>query len=678
MLFTLFRLHFEARSPSPSSNFEYKSLAYIELPDRDNSTATNSGMGHAPGNYQPFGASELRLGRLPSASEYRDEALSFSTLPTSQFVLKPSSNSAMELSEQQHSLLMQNATFEPYSWSWVRNVRLNPLHVRRTTDHGSSVSSGSGAGVVGGNYHPHPSSAPTNYHHQISGPVGGNVASSSPHHHPQQLLQGSLSSTSEPRDISRSSLSVTSSKTIILSNAPVSHAPPTATPTPSTATSSTNSAAPALKTTPVMVPSRNVSQSQLQAQQLAAVRRAGLSTKPLPNNVLLVQQRHDQAFQPQGLPSATKLSVKKEGDSKGKVPDGTNKAVEKTAAAPPPSQVPAAATQGESTLPNGGQSLSAESANLNPPSGTKLPVKAGELRSVAGEPMNTTSPTSGTPRKTPESTTNSQSNIEKLKSSDSKSSLKKVEDDDAKKSLSAWMVSKPTSSILQLSRLRKRKREEQQNDDDESSSPNTKIRRTKIASAEAALLIASQFAKQIVKKEETSQLLTVTQAFNPAVVGIAGTARNVASVTPLSTVGLPISTVATATASAISHNITKIPLSVATASNSPAMQTAAAKLLTLDSIQPLPNQQAQTQQQQAVVAVAAAVNSVSDGVGTGGHLAGVIGQDKKAIVNAVSASGQAQALSTNLAVRRTSTGTNGTNSYQEMYRTERMKQALAG
>ena len=66
-----------------------------------------------------------------------------------------------------------------------------------------------------------------------------------------------------------------------------------------------------------------------------------------------------------------------------------------------------------------------------------------------------------------------------------------------------------------------------------------------------------------------------------------------------------------------------------------------------------------------------------------GHLAGAVaGQDKKAVVNAVSASGQAQALpATNLAMRRSSTGTNGTNgtnSYQEIFHTERVQQALAG
>ena len=163
----------------------------------------------------------------------------------------------------------------------------------------------------------------------------------------------------------------------------------------------------------------------------------------------------------------------------------------------------------------------------------------------------------------------------------------------------------------------------------------------------------------------------MTHALNSAVVGIAG-ARNAAT---LSTAGLPIST---ADVSAVSHNITKIPLSVATTPSLPTMQNAAAKLLSLDSIQPLQSQQAQQQQQAIAAAAATIMNSVPDGV-SGGHLAGtVVGQDKKAVVNAVSASGQAQALSMNLAVRRSSTGTNGTNSYQEIYHTERVKQALAG
>ena len=631
-----------------------------------------SGMGHAPGNYQPISTSELRLGCLPSSSEYREEALSFSTLPTSQFALKPSS-SDMDLSDQQHSLLVHNrscidALLEPYSWSWVQNARLNPLHLRRTIDHGSSTSgggAGSSSSSGGGGGHPHPSSAPTNYH---GGTGGSSVVSSSPHHH--QPVQGSLSSANEPRDISRSSLSVTSSKTIILSNAPVSHAPPTTKPTPSTAsastTSTTASTTSASKTTPVAVPSKGVAsqltnQSQMQAQQLATARRATKSS----SNASPAQQRQDGTSQPhQGQPS-TKPSAKKEDKMKH---DSNNKVIEKKTAIPPGQKSEGATTKSRSPSASRGQSSTAESAVLNPPSTTgdsTAPMKAGELKSATsgvGEPMDT-SPSSGTPKKASESTANSQSNAEKLKSGESKNSVKKVEDGESSKALSAWMINKPAASILQLSRPRKRKREEKKSDGE--SSPKTKIQRTLVASAEAALLITSQFARQIVKKEETAQPLTVTHALNSAVVGIAG-ARNAAT---FSTAGMPIST---ADVSAVSHNITKIPLSVAT---TPVMQNAAAKLLSLDSIQPLQSQQAQ-QQQQAVAATI--MNSVPDGV-SGGHLAGtIVGQDKKAVVNAVSASGQAQALSTNLAVRRSSTGTNGTNSYQEIYHTERMKQALAG
>lgn len=700
-----FRLHFEARSPSPSSNFDYQTLPYIEHSDHTLPAAIGV-MGHAPGNYQPISASELRLGRLPSSSEYREEALSFSTLPTSQFVLKPSSL-AMDLTDQQHSLLMHNrscvdATLEPYSWSWVRNARLNPLHLRRTTDHGSSGGgtggSSSSSGGVGGNYHPHPSAAPTNYHHQIVGSGSGNVASSSPHFHHHQHAQGGLSSANEPRDISRSSLSVTSSKTIILSNAPVSHAPPTATPTPSTAssssstTSATASTASVAKTTPVVVPSKGVtsqpvatSQSQLHAQQLSTARRAGLSNKSASssssssNNALLAQQQHqrqDATSQPMGQTLTTKVSTKRE-DSRVKQQESSpnSKAVEKkTVAAASPDQKSIAGTQSGSPSLSGGQNSTAESAVSTPSRASGgTATKTSESKSAAdgaGEPMDTSSPSSsGTPRKTSESAINSQSNAEKLKSSDTKNSVKKaVEDGESSKALSAWMVGKPAASILQLSCPRKREREEEKNDNE--SSPKTKIRRTLVASAEAALLIASQFAQQVVKKEETVQPLTVTHALNSAVMGIAG-ARNAAAA--LSTAGLPMPG-----ADVISHNITKIPLSLAaaTASNLPAMQTAAAKLLALDPIQPLQNQV--QQQPQAVVPVAPIVNSVPDGVG--GHLAAaVVGQEKKAVVNAVSASGQAQALpATNLAMRRSSAGTNGTNSYQEILHSERVKQALAG
>ena len=721
-------MHFEARSPSPSSNFDYQTLPYIEHPDHTLPTAAMGSMGHTPGNYQPISASELRLGRLPSSSEYREEALSFSTLPTSQFVLKPSSYSAMDLSDQQHSLLTHNrlcvdAMLEPYSWSWVRNAHLNPLHLRRTatTDHGSS-SSGGGPGAIGSgststgvgdNYHPHPSSsAPTNYHHQIGssgvggGGSSGNVAPSSPHYH-HQHAQGGLPSANEPRDISRSSLSVTSSKTIILSNAPVSHAPPTATPTPSTAsggsaTSATASTASMSKTTPVVVPSKVAagSQAQLQAQQLAIARRVGLSSKSS-NSALSAQQ-------PRGQPlTTTKISAKKE-ENRAKQQDGSgnSKAGEKKLTTPPSQKSVAAAQKSRSLSLSGDQSSTTESAASSPSrttSGSDGAVKASEPKSATSdgvvEPMDTSSSSLSGPRKTSESsTTDSQLNAEKLKPSESRSSSVKkvVEDGESSKALSAWMVGKPAASILQLSRPRKREHEREKNDDndDDNNPPKTKVRRTLVASAEAALLISTQFAQQIVKKEETAQPLTVTHALNSAVMGIAG-ARNVAAAAAgLSTAGLPMST-----ADAISHNITKIPLNLtaATASNLPlpAVQNAA-KLLALDTIQPLQqNQQIQQQQQHTAVmpAVVSApvpvVNSVPDGIG--GHLAGALiggggGQEKKAaatVVNAVSASGQAQALppptvATNLAVRRSSTGTNGTNSYQEIFHTERVKQALAG
>lgn len=718
-----FRLHFEARSPSPSSNFDYQTLPYIEHADHTLPAAAMGGMGRgAPANYQPIGASELRLGRLPSSSEYREEAFSFSTLPTSQFVLKPSSL-AVDLGDQQHSLLMHNgscidATLEPYSWSWVRNAHVNPLHLRRTTtDHGSSGGGVGGGGAstgVGGNYHPLPSSAPLNYHHQIGASGGGgsgsNVTSSSPHYHHHQHALGSLPSANEPRDISRSSLSVTNSKTIILSNAPVSHAPPTATPTPSTASgsSTTNasaSTASVSKTTPVVVPSKAAggNQSQLQAQQLATARKGGLSSKSSPNNALLAQQRQDRTSQqPQGQPSPpTKGASTKKEESKTKQQDGGSNKVHEKKSATPPTQKSVTTTQKSGSLSSsGGQSSTADSAVSTPPKTTiggvsdASPVK-GDSATTDGavEPMDTSSPSlSGPPRKTSESAaTNSQLNGEKLKSSESRSSVKKAVEDggESSKAVSVWMVGKPSASILQLSRpRRKREQEEEKNDDDDDSSPpKTKVRRTLVASAEAALLISSQFAQQIVKKEDTtSQPLTVTHALNSAVMGIAG-ARNaaVATAAALSTAGLPMST-----ADAISHNITKIPLSLAaTASSLPAMQTAAKQLLALDAIQPLQqqNQQIQHQQQPAVVppapTPAPVVNSVPDGIG--GHLVGaLVGQDKKAtaVVNAVSASGQAQALppqpATNLAVRRSSAGTNGTNSYQEIFHTERVKQALAG
>ena len=647
------RLHFQARSPSPSSKFEFQPLHFIEPPDHNGPAGAN--MGRVP---QPISASELRLGRLPSSSDYREEALSFSSLPTSQFALKPST-SDVELSDQQHSLLTQrafvDATLEPYSWSWVQNARLNPLQVGsfwRTSDHVSSNISGNSSSANASNVpYPHPSAVPSNYH-PIGVPgtsVGGSgIASSSMCNQQQLNIPGSSSSSSsEPRDISRSSLSVTNSKTIILSNAPVSHAQSTSSNTASAAAPATKTASGAAvvsKPSPVPPPVPNAKgvtaqsaksqQQQPQQPLLPSPGRAGLGSKSSLNQSP-AQQQQDVVpqRQRQGQPS-TKPGKKENKEKQDKVVETKT-----------PNQSESANQAGRSGSSVGDQSSTkvAESAvtNPSPKTASSREGEQSKATSNAVEPMDT-SPSSATSKKS-----SVPPDVEKSNTTDSKGSLKKTEGDKSSEALSAWMMSKPAANILQLSCPHKRKRSESDSDD----SPKSKHSRTLFASADAAMLITSQFAKQMIKKEETGQPLTVTHALNSAVVGIG--ARNA-----LSTTGLPLTS-----DSPISHSLSKLQLPVVTAPSLPVTHNAA-KLLSIDSIQPL------QQHQQA------AVNSVQDG---GGHIAvASVGQEKKTVVNAVSASGQAQALPASLAVRRSSTGTNGTNSYQEIFHTERMKQALAG
>lgn len=661
----------------------------------------------APGNYQPFSASELRLSRLPSSSDGREEALSFSTLPTSQFALKPStSDMDLHLTEQQHSLFMQrtgfDVTLEPYSWSWVQNARLNPLHLgsfRRTSDYshgsGGNVSSSSNSSCSGHGSHAYLSSsaAPGNYH-PVSGStvIGSGLSSSS-----QQLPGPSSSSSSEPIDISRSSLSVTNSKTIILSNAPLSqnqsaHLPnntassTTSNPTNAATTTALKSSTPVAPPTSTPTSTKGVvggqpgttttpqSQSQLpqQQQKVAAQKRPATGTKKSSPQSTAVRQKQDataatlQQTQVAVQPSTTKSVKKEDKEKKGKVAAERKKSVMVAASGQLEGVTPSSATnhtssESESSTVN---PSSAESATVSatPPTSAATskdaePSSKGASDGATLEPMDT----SCSSKKSPE-LNSVPTKAEKPKSADSKGSsssssstlVQKSESIESSKALSAWMMSKPSVSIQQLSHPRKREHNERDGED----FPRTKNRRTLFASADAAL-ITSQFAQQAatIKKEEASiaQPLTVTHALNSAMAGLG--ASNVLS---SGAAGLPISsteisTVTAAAAAAVSQNMSKLPLSMATTPNLSVAQNSPMKL--------------QQQHQEAVV------NSIQDGVA---HLAASIGQEKKTVVNAVSASGQAQTLPGNLSVRRSSTGTNGTNSYQEIFHTERMKQALAG
>ena len=651
------------------------------------------GFGDVPGNYQPISTSELRFGRLPSASDCREEALSFSALPTSQFALKPSTLD-MGLSDQQHSLLMHRSGFdmmpEPYSWSWVQNARYNPLHLgsfKRTMDHGSGGGGGgtfSSSSSISG-VHPHPTSAPSNYH-SISGVPGGSSSGSSASSSLNQQVPGTSSSSSgslETRDISRSSLSVTNSKTIILSNAPVSHVQQNTQPPNNLASmSKTNTPLPPPTTTPtsskgtVATTANPPSQAQ-QQQQLALQRRALLGVNKPASNVLpsAANQRQDAAAsQQQQAPTPSTKTVKKEDEKQlqDKMAAVAGESNKKTTMVQSSGRADSGASPPSGSRPLMGDQNSAESvAHTKEGESPSQRVSDAGTGSAAAEPMDVSPSTN---KKQSDSTTSMSPVVDKTKSGNSRSlsssSSTKLEDGESNKALGAWMMSKPADNILQLSRPRKR---ENDNEKDNEGLPKSKHRRTLFASADAAL-ITSQFARQSMKKEETSasQPLTVTHALNSAVMGLS--ARNALSNVAA---GLPISTsdisAATTAVAAVPHGITKLPLTVAaTTPNLSVAQQNAAKLLSIESLQPLQQQQQRVQQQQSTMA---AVNSIQDGVA---HLVASAGQDKKTVVNAVSASGQAQALPASLAVRRSSTGTNGTNSYQEILHTERVKQALAG
>ena len=84
-MFSLPRCRFISRSPSPTSNFEFQSLPLIENPDPSSSPA------------DPVTTMAIfEFGGFTSDSEFPEDASSFSTLPTSQFALKPSSSSDAE------------------------------------------------------------------------------------------------------------------------------------------------------------------------------------------------------------------------------------------------------------------------------------------------------------------------------------------------------------------------------------------------------------------------------------------------------------------------------------------------------------------------------------------------------------------------------------------------------
>ncbi len=143
----------------------------------------------------------MSLRRLPSFSDYREETSTFSSLPTSHFTLRPSSFDT-ELDE------------PPTFWNW-NHPGNGPRNEKNWQRH-SSVGSSSSNSVNS----PHPSSsAPSNYGSNLYYGAHSNYSRQKSSQQVPPTVQESSAET-KVKDVSRSSLSVTDSKTIVLTNSP--------------------------------------------------------------------------------------------------------------------------------------------------------------------------------------------------------------------------------------------------------------------------------------------------------------------------------------------------------------------------------------------------------------------------------------------------------------------------
>lgn len=192
-----YSLHFLSRSPSPTSSFEFQTFPYIEHPEQ------TSGL---PGTNGPYHGT-VAFGGFTSDSDYQDEAASsFSSLPTSQFALKPSSSDVECDAE----------TLEPRSWvgskaaatmAYVMGERAVNSMRRGANDYLSQPV--------------FPEKSPSLFVPLSAQPPPSLSHNATPTSTPAQKQQ-----VVEPKDMSRASLSVTDSKTIILSNAGAARPPP--------------------------------------------------------------------------------------------------------------------------------------------------------------------------------------------------------------------------------------------------------------------------------------------------------------------------------------------------------------------------------------------------------------------------------------------------------------------
>lgn len=251
------------KSPSPTSKLQFPPLPFInQAPPYTGPTEHAQmyasdmdligGGGGEGGAYSVGGVAggEFSLRRLPSLTgDNSEETMSFSSLPTSHFTLRPSS-SGLDSEDQpttstrywphhQH----HQADLEPWNWhqpgserSWNERKRWR----KSVSEAFSGNGGGGGGGIIGGGgsrHSPAPSSYGSNlFHgtHSHSVIKHSNLMVTTAQQQQQQQVAASEQQDSKPGSsgggggglgsskdaMSRSSLSVTDSKTIVLTNAP--------------------------------------------------------------------------------------------------------------------------------------------------------------------------------------------------------------------------------------------------------------------------------------------------------------------------------------------------------------------------------------------------------------------------------------------------------------------------
>lgn len=199
--------------PSPTANSESSSLPFIKLlppPALTDSTEHAQFPPHyaVPGE-DGYTRGSFSLRRLPSFSEYREEMTTFSSLPTSHFTLRPSSSDA-ELQQSPTQFWNQTSFgYKSNSWNWNQTGNEKSSWQRKSSGERINTSS-----------YPHPSAAPSNYGSNLIGSAYSNSVRRLSVQQQVTTTDHEALAKSNKKDVSRSSLSVTDSKTIVLTNSP--------------------------------------------------------------------------------------------------------------------------------------------------------------------------------------------------------------------------------------------------------------------------------------------------------------------------------------------------------------------------------------------------------------------------------------------------------------------------